>query len=139
GLGVEPDLRRPPLGAIRINWNQEADTFINRMVEYALAATLATKVRVYVNFLINISPDCDCMKNEAPPMVEDIGVLASTDPVAIDQASLDLVTAAVPLLDNAVPGSDKFLHIRPDRDGREQLRIGERVGLGSRKYMLVEV
>ena len=132
-------IQRCPEGAIRISWNQESHTFINRMVEYALAATLATRIPVYVNFLINISPDCDCMKNEGPPMVSDIGVLASSDPVAIDQASLDLVTAATPLGKGAASGKDKFLHIRPDRDGEEQLRKGEKIGLGSREYRLVTV
>lgn len=132
-------IQRCPARAIRINWNQEAHTFMNRMVEYALAATMATRIPVYVNFLINISPDCDCMKNEGPPMVGDIGVLASSDPVAIDQASLDLVTAACPVNSNAASGQDKFLHIRPDRDGKEQLRTGEKIGLGSREYRLVKV
>lgn len=132
-------IQRCPEGAIRISWNQESHTFMNRMTEYALAASMATRIPVYVNFLINISPDCDCMKNERSPMVNDIGVLASSDPVAIDQASLDLVTAAAPLEQNAPAGLDKFLHIRPDRDGKEQLRIGEKIGLGNRKYRLVEV
>lgn len=132
-------IQRCPAGAIRISWNQEAHTFMNRMTEYALAATMATRIPVYINFLISISPDCDCMKNEGPPMVSDIGVLASSDPVAIDQASLDLVTAASPLGKNAPAGQDKFVNIRPDRDGREQLRIGEKIRLGFRKYRLVKV
>ncbi len=128
-----------PVGAIGIRWNQEADTFMGRMTEYALAATLAVDIPVYVNFLTKISPDCDCMRNEGPPMVADIGVLASTDPVAIDQASLDLVTAAEPLGDNAPAGSDKFLKVRPDRNGAGQLEIGERIGLGKREYRLEKV
>jgi len=132
-------IQRCPASTIRISWNQEAHTFMQRMAEYALAATMATEVSVYVNFLINISPDCDCMGNEGPPLVEDIGVLASTDPVAIDQASLDLVTAAGSVSKDINEGEDKFLHVRPDRDGREQLRAGERIGLGSREYKLVTV
>ncbi len=132
-------IQRCPTGAIGISWNQESLTFMNRMVEYALGASMATTIPVYVNFLINISPDCDCMRNEGPPLVKDIGVLASSDPVAIDQASLDLVTAASPLDDNAAAGFDKFLKIRPDRDGNEQLRIGEKIGLGKREYRLVTV
>jgi len=132
-------IQRCPAGAIRISWNQEAHTFMQRMAEYALAATIATDIMVYVNFLINISPDCDCMSNEGPPMVKDIGVLAATDPVAIDQASLDLVTAAGSVNRNISEGEDKFLHIRPDRDGREQLSAGEKIGLGSREYKLVTV
>ncbi len=128
-----------PFGAIGIKWNQEADAFMGRMTEYALAATMAVRVPVYVNFLTSISPDCDCMKKEGPPMVADIGVLASDDPVAIDQASLDLVTAAEPLGENAPAGCDKFRAARPDRDGILQLETGERIGLGSREYRLIKV
>lgn len=130
---------RCPSNAIKINWNQESDTFLRRMAEYALAATMATDIPVYVNFLINISPDCDCMRNEGAYMVEDIGVLASNDPVALDQASLDLVTQAHPIGDNAAAGFDKFKKIRPDRDGNKQLEIAEKLGIGSRKYQLVKV
>ncbi len=130
---------RCPSGAIKINWNQESATFTRRMAEYALAATIATDIPVYVNFLINISPDCDCMKNEGSYMVEDIGVLASCDPVALDQASLDLVTKAQPIGDNAAVGQDKFKKIRPDRDGNKQLEIAEELGIGSRKYQLITI
>ncbi len=132
-------LQACPVKAIGIKWDQEADTFIRRMTEYALGAAMAVKIPVYLNFLTNISPDCDCMKNEGPPMVEDIGVLASSDPVALDQASLDLVTAAEPLGNNAPAGEDKFRHIRPDRNGELQLAAGEDIGLGSRSYRLVQV
>jgi uncharacterized Fe-S center protein len=132
-------LQRCPSGAIGVTWNQEAHVFVKRMTEYALAASMAVKIPVYINFLLNISPDCDCMKKERPPMVNNIGVLASSDPVGIDQASLDLVTLAEPLGDNAASGHDKFLKIRPDRDGREQLVTGENLGLGSRVYRLVQI
>lgn len=128
-----------PCGAIGISWNQEADTFMTRMTEYALGASMAVDIPLYLNFLTRVSPDCDCMRNEGAPMVDDIGVLASNDPVAIDQASLDLVTAASPLGDNAPAGRDKFLGVRPERDGRLQLEIGERIGLGTREYRLEKV
>ena len=132
-------LQACPSGAIGIRWNQEANTFMTRMTEYALGATMAVDIPLYINFLTDVSPDCDCMKNEGAPMVEDIGVLASDDPVAIDQACLDLVTAAEPLGDNAPAGKDKFKKIRPERDGTLQLVTGERIGLGSRDYELVRV
>ena len=92
--------------------------------------------------LINITPDCDCFGWNAPPVCADIGILVSTDPVAIDQASMDLVDAAPPL-----PGSR---HAQ-DKDGRGRLgRIhgvdwssildhAEAIGLGSRAYELVEL
>lgn len=128
-----------PARAIGIKWDQEADTFMTRMTEYALAVTMTVDIPLYINFLTNVSPDCDCMKNEGAPMVRDIGVLASSDPVAIDQACLDLVTSAEPIGENAPAGHDKFMRIRPDRDGRLQLSIGERIGLGTREYTLETV
>jgi uncharacterized protein len=128
-----------PVKAIRISWNQESQVFMRRMTEHALGAALAVNIPVYVNFLLDISPDCDCMKNEGPPLVKDIGVLASNDPVAIDQASLDLVTAAEPTEGNARAGADKFKAIRPDRNGELQLEIGESIGLGTRSYQLIQV
>jgi len=128
-----------PSRAIGIKWDQEADTFIDRMTEYAYAASTAVDIPLYINFLTGISPDCDCMKNEGPPMVADIGVLASADPVSIDQASLDLVTAAEPVGENAPSGQDKFRWVRPERDGVKQLVIGEKIGLGERLYTLEKI
>lgn len=135
-------LQRCPLGAIGVDWDQESGEFIRRLTEYALAVTLKVKVKYYVNFLLNITPDCDCMKNGGNPMVADLGVLASKDPVAVDQASLDMVTAAVTISGSPVncpAGTDKFRAHRPGTDGAKALEIGERIGLGSREYRTVTV
>jgi uncharacterized Fe-S center protein len=135
-------LQRCPYGAIGVNWNQEAGEFITRMTEYALAVTLTVKVKFCVNFLLNVTPDCDCMKSGGHPMVADIGVLGSRDPVSLDQASLDMVTAAETVEGSPVQcpaGTDKFTALRPQSNGSMALEIAERIGLGSRKYRLVEV
>ena len=135
-------LQRCPFGAIGVDWNQESGEFIRRMTEYALAVTQAVKVKFYVNFVLNVTPDCDCMRNGGHPMVADIGVLASTDPVALDQACLNMVTAAETIDGSTVSapgGTDKFRALRPETDGAVALELGEKIGLGSREHRLMRV
>ncbi len=135
-------LGRCPEAAIHVSWNQSMNIFMRRMVEYAWAAVKVTKPLVYVNFLTSIVPDCDCMRDSAPPFVDDIGILASTDPVSIDMASLDLVTATPAAMNSplkAGAGVDKFAACRPEIDGTLQLSIAESIGLGSSEYELIKV
>ena len=99
-----------------------------KMVEYACGVVKNKKVG-YLSFLTDISPDCDCYPYNDPPIVPDIGVLASLDPVAIDQASIDLV--------NQAAGKDVFRELYPQADWAVQLKYAEEIGLGSRKYELV--
>lgn len=107
-----------------------ADEFDRRLAEYAKAISDSVHL-VYINVLADISPDCDCASGARRPFVKDIGVLASTDPVAIDQASLDLVNQAHSC-------DDAFLK-ESGRSGAVQLEHGERIGLGSRKYKFIKV
>ena len=77
---------------VDIDWEAEAGPFLERMAEYALGAMKGKEGKVgFMNFLINITPDCDCVPWSDAPIVPDIGIVASTDPVAIDAASFDLV------------------------------------------------
>ncbi len=135
-------LQRCPSGAIGVNWDMASGEFITRMTEYALAVTLTVKVKFYANFLLNVTPDCDCMKSDGHVLVDDIGVLGSRDPVALDQASLDMVTAAETAEGSPVKcpaGTDKFTALRPQCNGSAALETAERIGMGSRRYRLVEV
>lgn len=86
---------------------------------------------VYVNVLNNISIDCDCDGNPAEPDIHDIGIVASTDPVAIDQASIDLAFAA--------EGSESLQNRVNEREGLHTLEHAETIGLGSRSYELVNI
>ena len=86
---------------------------------------------VYINVLNNISIDCDCDGNPAEPDIHDIGILASTDPVAIDQASIDLCFAA--------EGSESLQQRVQRQNGLHTLEHGEKIGLGSRTYNLVNI
>ena len=99
---------------------------------------------IYLNFLIQITPACDCYHFSDTPIVNDIGILASEDPVAIDQASVDLVNAeegnrSSKLQKNWKPGEDKFRAIYPEIDWSIQLAYGEEIGLGTRNYELIKI
>ncbi|MDW5563769.1 MAG: DUF362 domain-containing protein [Methanomassiliicoccus sp.] len=132
-----------PEKAIELDWTAEIPPFMERMTEYAYGVARSHEGRIgYMNFLTNITPDCDCCPWSDAPIVPDIGFLASTDPVAIDQASFDLVNAQVgisgSLLEmNLEAGKDKFNGLRSITEPTIQLSYGEEIGLGSRDYELV--
>jgi uncharacterized protein len=131
--------------AIDIAWGTEIPAMMERMTEYAYGVARSHERRIgYLNFLTNITPDCDCCPWSDAPIVPDIGFLASTDPVAIDQASYDLVNAQVGITgsmleNNLEAGADKFNGLRSYTEPTVQLRYGEEIGLGSRKYELIRI
>jgi hypothetical protein len=130
-----------PFGAIGIQWKTEPEALQEKIVEH-MAGALAGKdgKTMFVNFVTAVSPDCDCWSFSDAPIVEDMGILASTDPVAIDQASLDLVNSVPGLpgsrAEGMEPGEDKFAKIT-GVDGTLGLAYAERMGLGTRDYELV--
>lgn len=132
-----------PVKANGINWKTDITDFLERMAEYAYGFTKCHEKRIgYINFLINITPDCDCASWSDAPIVPDIGFLASTDPVALDQASYDLVNKQIGFAEshlscNHEAGADKFQGLRPYIDGTIQMRHGEEIGMGSRDYELI--
>ena len=134
-----------PAKAVKIQWNEAADLVMKKMAEYAKGAVTGKEGRtVYLNFITQVSPACDCYGHADAPIVNDIGICASTDPVAIDQACADLVNAARGNEGSALrtghePGGDKFRGVSPDIPWEVQLEHGEKVGLGSRKYELVRI
>ena len=97
---------------------------------------------VYLSFVTQVTPDCDCWSFSDAPVIADIGVLASTDIVAIDQAAYDLVVAAPGLPggrgEGMAPGSDKFREVT-GVDGTIVMRYAEEHGLGSREYELKQL
>ncbi|PLX78086.1 MAG: 4Fe-4S ferredoxin [Desulfuromonas sp.] len=131
--------------AILINWGSESALVMKKMAEYALGALYGKKGKaLFVNFVTQVSPSCDCYGHSDSPIVPDQGILVSTDPVAIDQASADLVNRAVGLPQTALAngheeGGDKFRGVHPDIDWQVCLEHGEKIGLGSRSYDLIEL
>ncbi len=134
-----------PNEAIQIQWNESIPIFLEKMVEYTLGVLKGKKERsIFVNFLTQISPACDCYGHNDFPIVEDIGILASRDPVAIDKASVDLVNMKPGIKNSALkkafePGSDKFRDIYPKVDYSLQFDYAEEIGLGSKEYELIEL
>ena len=134
-----------PSGAIQIQWNESIPIFQKKMVEHAYGAVLKKKGKaLYLNFLTQISPACDCYGYSDTPIVQDIGILSSEDPVAIDQASVDLVNGETGNRSSKLPGAwepggNKFRAIYPEVDWNVQLAYGEEIGMGTREYELVKI
>jgi uncharacterized Fe-S center protein len=117
---------------------------MEKTAEYVKAILSNKKGRcLFFNFLINISPECDCYGWNDAPFVADQGILASTDLVAIDQASVDLVNSGQILstsrLKNKGSVSDKIGAATGVKDWAILLEYAESIGLGTRKYQLVKV
>ena len=134
-----------PSGAIQIQWNESIPIFQKKMVEHAYGAVQKKKGKtLYLNFLTQISPACDCYGYSDTPIVNDIGILSSEDPVAIDQASVDLVNGETGNRSSKLPknwesGEDKFRAIYPEVDWNIQLAYAEEIGMGTREYELIKI
>lgn len=129
-------------GAIRPNWKSSPAALQEKMAEYALGAVQNKKDKViFINFVMDISPDCDCNSHNDFPIVQDLGILASTDPVALDTACADLVNSmpALPgsIIEGREAGADKFRAVHPDIDWKLQLRHAAKIGLGTMEYELI--
>lgn len=134
-----------PAGALRIQWDSKPEILGEKQAEVAFAVLKHKRGRaLFVNFVMDVTPDCDCVPWSDHPVVPDIGILASHDPVAIDAASADLVNAALGMPNSRLrkahdPGSDKWRDLRPAIDWARQLDYGESIGLGSRRYTLMDI
>ena len=134
-----------------VDWKTDMTAFAERMMEYAAALlrTMQSSSRpslacVHVNFLIQVTPQCDCTGYSDKPVCPDVGLLASRDPVALDQASLDLVNQAQPLVPSHLPpdirpGADKFRAMHPHAPEDYGLGYAESLGIGTRNYFLREI
>jgi len=131
----------------RVVWSANSETVCKRISEYAYAV-VKDKPAFHINFIMNVSPDCDCWGTNDYPLIPDLGMAASFDPVALDKACADMVMAAP-----ALPGSkirddhsqsdlqneDKFSRAHPDTHWLSGLEHGEKIGLGNVSYELITV
>ncbi|MCL5023193.1 MAG: DUF362 domain-containing protein [Nitrospirae bacterium] len=109
----------------------------------AVLSTFERKKVLYINFLTEIQPECDCMPAADVPVIQDAGILISDDIVAVEQASVVMLQSAIPLPGSAT-GTDKrdkgdVLFELHKKDYRIQIDEAERLGLGSRNYELIEL
>ena len=112
----------------------EQDKFLEAMADAASSIVDYFKGNaVYINVMKNISVDCDCDGNASDPCMKDIGILASLDPVAIDQACLDLV------YNSNDPGRDKLIERIESRHGVHTIEAAYDLGVGNREYELIDL
>jgi uncharacterized Fe-S center protein len=129
-------------GAMQVEWAEHGERLIEKVVEYAAAlhGKFCGKA-LYVNFAMAISPDCDCWDYNDAPIVQDIGILASRSPAALDRATLDLVRKAPRLSGGAAsgkPGENPFDALRPGLKTEYLFEYCRAMGMDD-EYELVEV
>lgn len=121
GVGVPEDF-----------WNSDHDSFLEAMADAASSVVNYFKGNLaYINVMKNMSVDCDCCAVAEDPCMKDIGILASLDPIAIDQACLDLVYASND------PGRDHLIERIESRNGAHTIEAAISLGYGSREYELI--
>ncbi|MEE0831412.1 MAG: DUF362 domain-containing protein, partial [Longicatena sp.] len=115
-------------------WTADHDSFLESMADAAKSVIDYFKGNlIYVNVMKNMSVDCDCCAVAEDPCIEDIGILVSTDPIAIDQACIDLVYAC----DDK--GKGHFIERVESRNGVHTIEAAAALNYGSREYELIEV
>jgi hypothetical protein len=134
--------------AAQVKWQNASELVCKRVAEYTYAI-LKDKPSFHISFIINVSPDCDCFRFNDYPLVPDIGIAASFDPVALDKACADMVIAAPALpgnkirsndsQDNDLKGEDKFKLTHPDTSWQSGLEHAEKIGLGNTSYELINI
>ena len=118
--------------AIADDYGEDAKIVTEKMVESAYGVLLNVKRKVFFDFAVKITKNCDCMAKSEPSIVKDIGIFASADPVACDKAAADKVLIEA--------GGDVFKEVYPRADnGLSQLKYAEEIGLGSMDYDLVDI
>ena len=112
----------------------EQDRFLEAMADSASSVVEYFKGNIaYINIMCNMSVDCDCCKNAEDPCMKNIGILASLDPIAIDQACIDFVK------NSDDPGKDHLLERINSRHGTHTIDMAEEMGFGSKEYELIDI
>lgn len=133
--------------ASRVVWQNSSENACKKITEYAFA-TVKDKPAFHINFIMNVSPECDCWDSNDYPLIPDLGIAASFDPVALDKASADLVIAAPALPGSkisdghdhgALRGEDKFKLSHPDTFWQAGIEHGVKIGLGNDDYELINL
>ena len=115
-------------------WTGDHDTFLESMADAASSVHNMFKDNIaYINVMCNMSVDCDCCAKAEDPCMEDIGVLASLDPIAIDQACIDLV------YNSTDPGRDHLVERIDSRNGRHTIDAAEKLAFGTKNYELIKI
>ena len=132
-----------PTDAVQHNWDEANDILSRKMAEYT-KAVIHNRPNFNINMVIDVSPYCDCHAENDIPIVPDVGMFASFDPVAIDMACADAVNRQPAIDGSLLAGSvhshhDHFTDVFPDTCWIAALEQGEKIGIGTMDYELVKV
>ena len=115
-------------------WYCEQDKFLESMADAVKSVMDFRKDKIlFINVMKDISIDCDCNSNPKPPEISDIGILSSLDPVALDQACVDLV------YNSPEKGKSSLIKRMEDLHGIHVLESGEKLKIGTRQYELINL
>ena len=129
------------------NPNDSANEILGRKIAEYSAAVCHGRPCFHISLITDVSPNCDCHGENDAPILPNIGMLASFDPVALDQACVDLALNAAPMPNSQLGDNlcredwhhhhDHFMDSNPNVRWKETLEQGEKIGLGSREYELI--
>lgn len=121
-------------GDVNKKWTADHDKFLESMADAALSVNELFKDKIaYINIMCNLSVDCDCCEVAEDPCINDIGILASVDPVALDQACIDLI------YNSTDKGRDHLVERIESRNGIHTIESAYSIGVGNREYELIEI
>jgi len=124
--------------AVSVDWAEGSANMNKKVAEYTYAV-INNKPSFHINFIMDVSPSCDCEGANDLPIVSNIGFLASFDPVALDKACVDLVNKAPMINHYHDEGNNHFHAINPNTSWEAGLIHGEKIGIGTQNYMLIEI
>ena len=134
-----------PKNAVQVNCD-ETTTNLNRKIAEYTKAVVDGRPCFHISLVIDVSPNCDCRSENDMPIVPNVGMFASFDPVALDMACVDVVNAQTPLRGSAADDAhakahvhDHFQRLHPDTNWRSCLEHGEKIGIGTREYELIKI
>ena len=134
-----------PKDAVRIDWDESTTNLNCKIAEYT-KAVVDGRPCFHISLVIDVSPNCDCRPENDMAIVPNVGMFASFDPVALDMACVDAVTAQTPLRGSAADDAhakahvhDHFQRLHPDTNWRSCLEHGEKIGIGTREYELIKI
>lgn len=126
-----------PVDAVTTS-NDEANEILDKKIAEYSKAVLGTRPAFHISLAIDVSPNCDCHSENDAAIIPDVGMLASFDPVALDMACAELCAKQRSLV-GAPDGCDHFDQAHPDTDWRVCIDHGEKLGLGTKQYELIEI
>ncbi len=115
--------------AVNINWKEDANIFVERMAEYACGILSQIRRKIFLNFAMDITQECDCISGDDPGITEDAGIFASEDILAVDKACFDMLTRSKDIFSR---GGRITAHLH-------QFGYAREIGLGNPDYRLIEL